>query len=329
VWSATSRRWAAHSACIALALSTVEFANAARAGADYPSRLIRLVVPFAAGSATDSVARILALDLSERLGQTVVVENRAGAFGQIAAAHVARSAPDGYTLFLSTNTTHAANPHLFKTLPYDALKDFEPVARVGKYLFMLVVNPALPVGTTAELLAYARAHPGELSYATSNSTSLVSAETINALGKVSMVGVQYKASPQAILDVVGGRVQVAVSDYATAMPHVKAGKLKALGVTTAQRSALLPDVPTIAEALPGFDTTSWAGLFVPAGTSSEIVGRLARETLASLGRPEVKAQLAAIGMEADPLDPQAFGRYVQGQIDYWGKLVRDAHIQPE
>lgn len=295
----------------------------------YPSRTVRLVVPFAAGSATDTMARLLAQELSPRLGQSVVVENKAGGLGQIAAQHVARSAPDGYTLFVTTNTTHSANPHLFRTLPYDPIKDFEPIARTATLPFMLVVNGQLPVRSTAGFLSYAKANPGKLTYASASSTSLVAAESLNVLGHVSMVGVYYKASPQAILDVASGQVQVMVADFATAMPHVTAGRLKVLAVTTAKRSSLVPDAPPLGESVKGFDVTSWNGLFAPAGTPPEIVQRLARETLAILARPDVKSRLAAIGFEVDPLGPQDFAAYVRNQLDYWGRLVRDAGIRPE
>ncbi len=295
----------------------------------YPSKPIRLVIPFAAGSATDSAGRILALALSQRLGQSVIVDNRPGANGQIAATVAAQSAADGYTLFMTTNSTHSANPHLYKSLPYDPIRDFEPIARIGTLAFMLVVYPELPVANTKELIAYSVAHPGELSYGTASTASLVGAETINAMGHTDMVGVSYKASPQAILDLVAGRVQVMVADFTTAMPQVRTGKLKVLAVTTAKRSVLLPGVPPIAETLRGFDMTSWNGLFAPAGTPQLIMARLERETLASLTQPDVKERLATIGFEVDPQDSAAFRRFVREQLEAWGKLIRAAKIQPE
>jgi tripartite-type tricarboxylate transporter receptor subunit TctC len=295
----------------------------------YPSKPIRLIIPFAAGSATDSAGRILALALSQRLGQSVIVDNRPGANGQIAATVAAQSAADGYTLFMTTNSTHSANPHLYKSLPYDPIRDFEPIARIGTLAFMLVVHPELPVANTKELIAYSVAHPGELSYGTASTASLVGAETINAMGHTDMVGVSYKASPQAILDLVAGRVQVMVADFTTAMPQVRTGKLKVLAVTTAKRSALLPGVPPIADTLRGFDMTSWNGLFAPAGTPQPIMARLERETLASLAQPDVKERLATIGFEVDPQDSAAFRRFVREQLEAWGKLIRAAKIQPE
>ena len=295
----------------------------------YPSKPIKLVVPFAAGSATDSVGRILAQELSQRLGQNVLVENRPGANGQLAAAFVAKSAPDGYTLFMATNTTNAANPHLYRTLPYDPIRDFEPIVRVGTLPFMLVVTASLPVDSTAQLIAYAKSHPGALAYAAANSTSLVGAETINVSAGTDLLRVPYKSSPEAILDLTAGRLQVMVADFVTAMPQVKAGKLKVLAVATAKRSSLLPDVPPIADTIKGFDLTSWHGLFAPAGTPQPILGRIAGETLAILARPEIRQRLAALGFEVDPLGREQFGLYVREQLAYWGKLVRAARIEPE
>jgi len=295
----------------------------------WPAKPIRLIVPFAPGSGTDSAGRVLAQELSQRLGQQVIVENRAGAFGQIAAELVARSPADGYTLFMTTNTTHGANPHLFSNLPYDPIRDFVPIARLGTLPFMLVVTPSLPVKTTAELLALARKQPDALSYAHASSTSLVAMETIKRLGKVSVAGVQYKASPQALVDLMAGRVQVMVADFATAMPQVRAGKLRVLGVTTARPSKLLPGVPPIAQALPGFDTTSWNGVFAPAKTPPAVVSRLELEMLAALARPEIERKLEGIGFEVDPLDSAAFARYVNEQIEHWGRMIRAAGIEQQ
>lgn len=295
----------------------------------YPSKPIKLVIAFAAGSATDSAGRLLAQELARRLGQNVIVENRAGANGQIAAVLVARSAADGHTLFMTTNSTHGANPHLYKKLAYDPIKDFAPIVRIGTLPFMLVVNPELPANNTAEFIAYARAHRGGLSYGTASTASLVGAETINHLAGLDLVRVGYSSSPQAILDLVAGRLQVMVADFTTAMPQVKAGKLRVLAVTTAKPTTLLPDVPPIAQTLAGFDITSWNGIFAPAGTPRGVVARLEREILDILSRPEIRERFAAIGFEIDPMNTVEFGRYVREQIAYWGKLVRDAEIPPE
>jgi tripartite-type tricarboxylate transporter receptor subunit TctC len=312
-----------------LCASFALLAAGVRAAEPYPSKPVRLVVPFAAGSATDSVARILAHELTWRLGQNVLVENRPGANGQLAAAFVAKSAADGHTLFMTTNTSHSANPHLYRTLTYDPIRDFEPIVRTGTLPFMLVVTAALPVETTPQLIAYAKAHPGTLAYAAANSTSLVGAETINVLAGTDLLRVSYKSSPEAMLDLTAGRLQVMVADFVTAIPHVKAGKLKVLGVTTAKRSSLLPGVPPIGDTLEGFDLTSWNGLFAPAGTPQPVLARMAKETLTLLARPDLRKRLAAIGFEVDPLDREEFARYVRDQVAYWGKLVRAARIEPE
>ncbi|HWA12750.1 MAG TPA: tripartite tricarboxylate transporter substrate binding protein [Burkholderiales bacterium] len=301
----------------------------AAAAQSWPSKPVRLVVPFAAGSATDSAGRLFAQALGERLGQPVVVENKAGANGQIAAIAVAGSAPDGYTLFMTTNSTHSANPHLVRNLGYDPVRDFVPIARVGTLPFMLVVHPGLPARTTAEFLAYARAHPGELSYGTASTASMIGAETLNAMAGLKLEKVGYKSSPQAILDLAAGRLQVMVSDFTTAMPHVRSGKLRVLAVTTATRSALLPEVPAIAESLPGFDMTSWNGIFAPAHTPPDIVARVERESLRVLADRQLQSRFATIGFEIAPLDAAQLDRYVRGEIAHWGKLVRAANIQPE
>lgn len=324
--SRSRRTFAALGAALLLAGSLG--ARAADAGA-YPSRPIRLVVPFASGSATDTMARLYAHELSRRLGQSVVVEDKPGAFGQLAAVHAARSAPDGYTLFMTSNTTHSANPHLYKSLPYDPIKDFEPIVRTATLPFMLVVNPSLPARTTAELLAHVRARPDSVTYASASSTSLIAAESINTLAKVRMVHVAYKSSPQAILDVAAGQVQVMVADFATAMPHVQSGRVRVLGVTTAGRSVLVPGAPPIADTIKGFDVTSWNGIFAPAGTPRPILARLAKESLEILAKSDVIAKLAAIGYEVDALPPEPFAQYLRAQLEYWGRLIRDAGIKPE
>lgn len=295
----------------------------------YPSRPIRLVVPFAAGSGTDAVGRFMAQELSKRLGQNVLVENRPGANGQLAAAFVAKSKPDGYTLLMTTNTTHAANPHLYRTLPYDPVHDFAPIARNGTLPFVLVVPAGLPVTSTAELVTYAKSHRGALAYAAANSTSLVGAETINVLAGIDLLRVSYKASPEAMLDLIAGRLQVMVADLVTASPHVKSGKLRVLGVTSARPSGLLPRVPPIADTLKGFDLIAWNGMFAPAGTPPPVLARLSTETLAILAQPQVRQGLAALGFEVDPLGPGQFESYVREQALYWGKLVRAAQIEPE
>jgi len=315
----------------AFALAALGLAAAPAAVAQtYPAKPITLIVPFAAGSGTDGVARIVAQKLSERLKQQVLVENKAGASAQIGAEYVAKAKPDGYTLFMTTNTSHSANPSLFKTLRYDPIKDFTPIVRTGELPFAVAVNPALPVKSLQELLDYAKANPGKISYATPNSTSLVASETIKAMAKVDIVGVQYKSSPQALTDLIGGQLEMYVVDLGSGLSTIKSGKVRTLAVTPARGSKILPDAPPVAKTLPGFDLTSWNGILGPAGLPKPIVDRLNAETQAVLAEKEVQDKLANIGFEVWPSkSPEEFAKYVADQLAYWTKLIKQAGIQPE
>ncbi|HQQ69172.1 MAG TPA: tripartite tricarboxylate transporter substrate binding protein [Alicycliphilus sp.] len=296
----------------------------------YPSAPVTLVVPFAAGSGTDSVARAVAAGLATRLKQPVVVDNKPGANAQIAAQFVAKAKADGYTLFMTTNTSHSANPALYKSLKYDPIKDFTPVARVGELPFALAVHPAVPAKTLAELLDYARANPGKLSYATPNSTSLVAMESIKHIAKIDVVGVPYKSSPQAMTDLVGGQVQVYVADLGSGMGMLKTDKVRALGVTTAQPTPMLAGVPPIGQTVKGFDLTSWNGIFGPAGLPPAVVARLNTELQAVLADKDLQDKLAQIGFQVWPTKtPEEFAQYVAGQLNHWRTLIQQAGIQPE
>ena len=312
------------------ALSAGAMAACAWAQAAYPTAPISLVVPFAAGSGTDAVARIVVKKLGERLNQPVLVDNKAGANGQIAATWVAKAKPDGYTLLMTTNTSHSANPSLVKDLKYDPIKDFTPIARVGELPFALMVSAKDPAKNIGEWLAYARANPGKLSYATPNSTSLVSSETIKRIGKVDVLGVPYKSSPQALTDLISGVIQMYVSDVGSSMGMIKAGSVRVLAVTTKQPLSSLPGVPPIAESIPGFDLTSWNGIFGPAGMPRELVDKLNTELQAVLADKEVQAQLKQIGFEAWPSKtPDEFSRYVADQLVHWATMIRQAGIRAE
>ncbi|HKC45004.1 MAG TPA: tripartite tricarboxylate transporter substrate binding protein [Burkholderiales bacterium] len=315
----------------AFALAALGLAAAPDAFAQtFPAKPITLIVPFAAGSGTDGVARIVAQKLSERLKQQVLVENKAGASAQIGAEYVAKAKPDGYTLFMTTNTSHSANPSLFKTLRYDPIKDFTPIVRTGELPFAVAVNPALPVKSLQELLDYAKANPGKISYATPNSTSLVASETIKAMANVDIVGVQYKSSPQALTDLIGGQLEMYVVDVGSGLSTIKSGKVRTLAVTPARGSKILPDVPPVAKTLPGFDLTSWNGILGPAGLPKPIVDRINAETQAVLAEKEVQDKLANIGFEVWPSkSPEEFAKYVADQLAYWTKLIKQAGIQPE
>jgi len=303
---------------------------ATAAAQDYPSRPVTLVIPFAAGSGTDNVGRIVAQRLSERLKQPVVVENKAGASGQIAAEAVAKAKPDGYTLFMTTNTTHSANPSLFKQLRYDPIKDFTPIVRTGELPFAVVVNNDLPVRTLSELISFAKANPGKLSYGTPNSTSLVGSETLKTQAKIDMVGVPYKSSPQALTDLIGNQIQVYLVDFGSGMSMLKANRVRPIAVTPARGSKILADVPPVAKTIPGFDLTSWNGIFGPAGLPRDIVERISTEVNAVLAEKDVQEKLAAAGFEVWPTkSPEEFSKYVNDQLGLWTGMIKAAGIKPE
>jgi len=304
--------------------------SAASAQTAYPSRTITLVLPFAAGSGTDTTTRIISQHLSAVLGVGIVIDNKPGANGMIAATYVARAAPDGYTLFVTTNTTHSANPFLLKTLTYDPVKDFTPIAGTGDLPFMLVVNPDLPVKSVPELVAYGKANPGKLTYASGSSSSIVSGATFAHNAGIDMLHVPYKSSPPALNDVIGGRISMIFIDVLTGLPHVKGNALRALAVTTKERSPLLPELPSMQEAgVPDFDITSWQGYFGPANLPREIVTRLNAEIRKIVEKPEIKAQLATLGMDAFSGTPEQLGTFVNEQLVLWERLIKNAGIEKQ
>jgi tripartite-type tricarboxylate transporter receptor subunit TctC len=297
---------------------------------NYPHAAVTLVVPFAPGSGTDAVARVVAKKWSERLKQPVLVENRAGANGQIAAQYVAKAKPDGYTLFMTTNTTHSANPSLVSNLKYDPIKDFTPIARVGELPFALVVNVNDPAKTLREWIEQVKRNPGKTSYATPNSTSLVTSETIKRIAGLEMTSVPYKSSPQAMTDLIGGSVQMYVTDLGSGMGMIKSGQVRVLGVTTQEPVSTLPQIPPIAREVPGFDLTSWNGVFGPAGMPKAVVDQLSTELQSALADPEVKESLKKLGFETWPSKtPEEFAKYVSDQLNHWGTLIQQAGIKPE
>ena len=297
---------------------------------EFPTKPITIVVPFGAGSGTDTISRLIGQQLGVALGQSVVIENKAGASGSIAASYVARQPADGHTLLMATNSTHSANPSLIRNLPYDPVKDFAPVARAGSYIFVLAVNKDVPAKSLQELIAYAKANPGKLSYASGNTTGIVAGETFKRWAGIDLLHVPYKSTPQAVTDVLSGRVSMIVIDLTTGLTHIQAGGLRALAVTTKQRSALLPDLPTLHESgVSNYDITSWAGLFAPAATPKPVVARLNAEMQKVIAHPEVKAKLAAAGFEAFSGPPESLGQFVQEQIALWSKLIKDSGIEAQ
>jgi len=314
---------------ILLAAGPAFFSSALLAD-NYPSKPITLVAVFGPGSASDTICRVIAQPLSVALNESVIVESRPGANGALAALYVARSAPDGHTLLMATNSPLSTAPFLMKNVSYDPVKDFTPVTRVGSFTLMLVVNPSLPVKTVKELIEYAKANPGKLSFASANTSGIVAGETLIHWAEIDMLHVPYKSSPPAIQDVLAGRVSMMFTDLTTGLPHVRSGALRALAVTRLQRSPLFPELPTLDEAgVTGFDMDSWAGIVAPAHTPPPIVTKLNKELRKIIDDPDVNAKLGNVGFEAFSSTPKEFGDFIKVQLDRWGKMVRDAGIQPE
>ena len=305
-------------------------APVAQAASDYPNKPITLVVPFPAGSGTDAVGRIFGSELSAILGQQIVVENKPGANATIAASYVARAKPDGYTLFVTTNTSHSAAPWLMKNVPYDPVKDFTPIARGGNLPFILVVNPKRPWKNVSELVADAKKNPGRITYASGNSTGIVAGATLADRAGIDILHVPYKGTPQGLTDVVGGQVDFMFTDLASGLPFVQSGQLRALAVSTAERSVIVPDLPSMAEAgVKDFDLNSWNGYFGPAGLPPEVVAKLNAAINQVVAKPEVKKRLAGLGFDAFSSTPEAFAQFVSDQRTLWGKLIKDAGIEQQ
>ncbi len=319
-----SRRQLVLAGLILAASVAAPFAGAADA---YPAKPITVIVPFAAGGTTDILARVIGQALNKELHQPVIVDNRAGAGGNIGAALAAKAAVDGYTLFMGTVGTHAINQSLYKKLPYDPIKDFAPLTRVAMVPNLLVANPGKPYKTVKELIAYAKANPGKVNFGSSGSGSSIhlSGELFNALAKVQMVHVPYKGSAPAVSDLLGGQIDIMFDNMPSAIQHVRAGKLRPLAVTTARRSPELPDVPTIAEAgVPGYEATSWFGLFAPAGTPAPVVAKLNGALVKVLAEPEVKKKLAEQGAEPYSEKPEQFAEFIRKETAKWSKVVKDS-----
>ncbi len=318
-------------AVAAAAIAT--FAALAPAQTAFPTKPIRIVVPFPAGGATDILARAVAQKLTETTGQSVVVDNRPGAGGNIGAELVAKSPPDGYTLLMGTVGTHAINPSLYPKMPYDHVKDFAPVILVAGVPNVLVVNPSLPVNSVQELIAYGKANPGKLNFASSGAgTSIhLSGELFKTMTGVQMTHVPYKGSSPALTDLIGGQVQLMFDNLPPSLPHIKAGKLRALAVTSAQRALALPDVPTVAEAgLPGFEASSWFGLLAPAGTPKDAIAKINGEVAKWLATPEAKEKLASQGAIVAPgLAPEDFAQHIAAETAKWQKVVKDSGAKVE
>jgi tripartite-type tricarboxylate transporter receptor subunit TctC len=299
------------------------------ANAQYPTKPLRLIVPFAPGGSTDIFARLIAERAQGPLGQPVVVENRAGAAGNIGAEAVARSAPDGYTLLMATTGVMAINNALYKSMTYDAAKDLEPLLFVASITNVLIVPPDFPAKSVAELIALAKKAPGKLSFASSGagSSTHMSAELFKSLSGTDILHIPYKGSGQALPDLMSGRVSMMFENAPGAVPHIKAGKVRALAQTGTKRSASMPDLPTVAESgVPGYESLSWSGIAVPAGTPRPVIERLNKDLNAVLATPEMRQKLAEQGAETIGGPPEAFAQHIRAEREKWSRLIREKNI---
>ena len=297
----------------------------------FPTRPIHIVVPFGAGSGTDITTRLLGQHLQAALKQSVVTDNRPGANGSIAATAVARAAPDGYTLLMGTNSTHGANSGLIAKLAYDPLRDFVPIGMVGVFSSFLVVNPALPVRTPAELVAYGKANPKTLTFAAGNTSSLIMGEMFSRATGIEMLRVPYSSNPAGVTDVIGGRVSVMFADISSSIAHVKSGSLRALAVVSlGERSPLLPELPTVGETVaPNFNFVGWIGLFAPAGTPAPVVARLSLELQKVVAMPEIGQRLQQLGADAKWMGPTDFRGFVANEVARLPKILADIGVAPQ
>jgi tripartite-type tricarboxylate transporter receptor subunit TctC len=304
-------------------------ATSTSSGQAFPSKPIRMLVPFPAGAATDMAARVIGQQLSTVLGQPVVVDNKPGAGGSIAAMEVVRAAPDGYTLMFASNSAISSNVALLKKIPYDPNKDFSPVAGTGETALVLMVKSGFPVKNLRELIAYIKSHPGKVNAGYGSSSSQISIATFDKLAGVETLLVPYKGIPLAINDVLGGTLDYTFADIGNALAQVKGGNMRALGVTASKRTPLMPDVPAIAEVLPGFDITAWFGIVGPAGMPKDVVDKLNAATTQVLRAPDMKERLATIGLTPMPMAPEPFKGFIASEIVKWTRLAREANVQPE
>jgi tripartite-type tricarboxylate transporter receptor subunit TctC len=319
------RRAFLHLAVGAAALPAVPRLSWAQA---YPSRPVRIVVGFAAGGATDIQARLMGQWLSERLGQQFIIENRAGASGNIGTEAVAKAAPDGYTL-LTTSTPHVILPHLHKKIPFDALKDFAPIMQFGDQPYALTIHPSLGVATVKDLIALAQKQPGNINYASSGNGGAqhMFAALFVSMAKINMVHIPYKGSGPARADLLGGQVKVGCLGIASVLANHKAGQLRILAVTSAKRSHEIPDIPSIAETIPGYNASLWQGLAVPRATPRAVIERIQRDVQKTMESPEVKAAFERSGTYVVTTNPKAFGDLLKVELDKWGKVAREINLR--
>ena len=325
--SHATRRFALGSIASAVVLGAGLLGGTSALAQAYPTKPVTIIVPFAAGGTTDILARIIGQALTAELGQSVVVDNRAGAGGNIGGQAAAKATPDGHTLFMGTVGTHAINASLYKKMPFDPVKDFAPLTRVANVPNLLVANPAQPYKSVKDLIAYAKANPGKVNFGSSGNGSSIhlSGELFKSLAKVDMQHVPYKGSAPAVTDLLGNQIGIMFDNMPSAIQHVRSGKLVPLAVTTAKRSAELPNVPTIAEAgVPGYEATSWFGMFAPAGTPAPVLAKLNAAIVKVLAQPDVKKKINEQGAEVYSETPEQFAAFIQAESVKWGKVVKES-----
>lgn len=315
---------------IAAAVALASLAGTATAQDSYPAQNIRFVVPFTAGSATDTLARVLANHMGTKLGRAIVVENIAGGNGIPASQTVVRSAADGYTVMVTANTTHAGNQALLKNVPYNAVTDFEPITKLGSITLALIAHPSVPANNLRELIAYAKANPGKLTFGAGSSSSRMSAELLKTMAGIDMLHVPYKSNPQAVTDLLGGQISIFFGDVSTALPPVRAGKLKGFAVSGIKRSSLAPDLPTLDESgLKGYELTAWFAAYAPAKTPKPIVDKLNAAFREALADKAVAARLLAAGIEPEASSPDELKTFQSAETKKWKQIASDAKITPE
>lgn len=325
--SHATRRFALGSIASAVVLGAGLLGGTSALAQAYPTKPVTIIVPFAAGGTTDILARIIGQALTAELGQSVVVDNRAGAGGNIGGQAAAKATPDGHTLFMGTVGTHAINASLYKKMPFDPVKDFAPLTRVANVPNLLVANPAQPYKSVKDLIAYAKANPGKVNFGSSGNGSSIhlSGELFKSLAKVDMQHVPYKGSAPAVTDLLGNQIGIMFDNMPSAIQHVRSGSLVPLAVTTAKRSPELPNVPTIAEAgVPGYEATSWFGMFAPAGTPAPVLAKLNAAIVKVLAQPDVKKKINEQGAEVYSETPEQFAAFIQAESVKWGKVVKES-----
>lgn len=325
--SHATRRFALGSIASAVVLGAGLLGGTSALAQAYPTKPVTIIVPFAAGGTTDILARIIGQALTAELGQSVVVDNRAGAGGNFGGQAAAKAAPDGHTLFMGTVGTHAINASLYKKMPFDPVKDFAPLTRVANVPNLLVANPAQPYKSVKDLIAYAKANPGKVNFGSSGNGSSIhlSGELFKSLAKVDMQHVPYKGSAPAVTDLMGNQIGIMFDNMPSAIQHVRSGSLVPLAVTTAKRSPELPNVPTIAEAgVPGYEATSWFGMFAPAGTPAPVLAKLNAAIVKVLAQPDVKKKINEQGAEVYSETPEQFAAFIQAESVKWGKVVKES-----